>query len=244
MYKRCEKCKITFHNEERSRCLYCDAILMSVSQDKDVNPLEVTGEDLGSLIELVVSNRAQFGHLGMQYVIGNYFKTRSFRFMYYFSRNEYRIGPKFKRFWVQPLNIGSILTLPWIVIDFLDSVFMRVFYRGHCPVCNWKYPSLTAEEAPLPPEKREYNIEYTRLVEDILSGKITTTEDTFRKLAMDKLKEGKRSAYFDLCSRKNKQDVVLDIATVWVSIMFITYVLVVVLLPLMVELTETIIEYS
>ena len=51
--KKCTRCKIVFHSDERARCLYCDTTLLTVDRDdtlgfrddKDFDP-NLIGDDI------------------------------------------------------------------------------------------------------------------------------------------------------------------------------------------------------
>ena len=98
--KKCNRCKIVFHNDERSKCLYCDTTLLTVDRDdtlgfrddKDFDP-NLIGDDIKrgvTVLKEVLSEWEMGEYLRAQYVVGTYFKVRTFKFMYDFSRNHFK----------------------------------------------------------------------------------------------------------------------------------------------------------
>jgi len=193
------------------------------------------------LSEKGVRDRDSFTHDHMRYIIGSYFRLQTFHFLYCFSRNEFKMGPDYKRFWIQPLNFTSILMLPWVLVDIVDSLFFRLIYTGYCKECNWKY---IGRDVPHNPQQCAYNKEYTALINEILTGHIARSEEGFQKQAMAKIKEGQHSAYVDLRGRKSKYEGVLDVACIWFSCGLIVYGIVVVLFPLVVKFVLSLYNYE
>ena len=227
--KKCIRCKIIFQLEERTRCLYCDSILVTVGENE---PLDIQWGDTGKTIALQILNQAKLEkHEQIQYIIASYFRIRTFHFMYSFSRNEFKMGKGFKRLLVQPFNITFILMLPWVVVNLVDSFFMRLLHNGYCEKCGWKYK---AQSEIIGHEKGEceYNQEYSAIVNDILSGRILKTERIFKERGDQKIEQGKRSAYFALCSTKDYFSSLLDVGCVWFSVCLILYTIVGLVFPM------------
>ena len=213
---------------------------MTVSQDDSALETEFPSSDI-ALIEQVVRDRDSLTYENIRYIVGSYFRARTFHFLYSFSRNEFKMGKEYKRFLIQPLSFVSILMIPWVVVDVIDSLLFRTIYLGYCPECKWKYDGRTVRHDL---EECAYNEEYTALINEILTGHIAVTEGNFQNQAMAKIKEGRRSAYFDLCARKNKYEGALDVACVWFSCGLMAYSLVVVLFPLIMQLVVFISSYE
>ena len=237
--KKCPGCKIVFHHPGRERCLYCNTILAVLSDD---DPLEDTmaflsteddttillSNDTGSLGE-VIWKKDTLSPEDARYVIGSYFKSRSFYFFYGLSRNELKMEKKYKRFFIHPLNFLFFLMIPWAVINVIDSVFFHLRYRNYCPTCKWKYAGRSARHDP---RECAYNREYTLVINAILTGFIARIEPTFHSQAMAEVKRGQRSAYLELCTHKNKYEKALDILNVCFSCGLILYILWAVFVPL------------
>jgi len=237
--RKCLKCNVVFHSDDRQRCLYCNALIMTV--DEDNSPIqENMFAESDAIIEQVVRSKKLQTHDHIRYIVGSYFKTRTFQFMYKFSRNEFKIGRKYKRLLIQPLNMTSFLVLPWLIVDFIDSLFFRLFYQGYCEGCGWKFLKIFGGQESHSKEECDYNKEYTSLIKEILSGNICRTEKQFKNEAMHKIQQDERTAYNDLCREKHKYDAVVDVASIWFSIGLIVYLIVWVSLPISLEIVHSI----
>ncbi|MCB9756825.1 MAG: hypothetical protein H6753_00195 [Candidatus Omnitrophica bacterium] len=238
--KKCNRCKIVFHNNERQRCLYCDTNLLLVERDdtlgfrddKDFDP-NLVGSDIKrevSVLKKVLLDWEMSEYLRSQYVIGTYFKVRTFKFLYLFSRNHYKMGRDYKRLLVQPLNLTSFLMIPWVVIDVIDSLYIRMSYNAYCTKCGWKFRQVHATQYHNAAEC-EYNLEYSRIVNEILSGNVNKTEGLIKESAYRKVKAGKRSAYKDLCSRRSEMGWIFDVLCVWLSILILMVLVIATMFP-------------
>ncbi len=238
--KKCTRCKIVFHSDDRERCLYCDTNLMTVEKDdtlgfrddKDFDPNLVGGDiqrGVGVLKEIL--NEWEMGeYLRAQYVIGTYFKVRTFKFLYSFSRNHFKMGRDYKRVLVQPLNLTSFLMIPWVIIDVVDSLLIRLSYNAYCAKCGWKFHQVHATQLH-DAKECEYNQEYSRIVSEILSGNVNKTEGQIKENAYKKIRTGQRSAYRDLCSRRNGTGWFFDVLCIWFSILSLLVLAVILSMP-------------
>lgn len=219
--KECPRCKITFHLDDRIRCLYCDTMLRDARDDTTDLQKRVSGEVPGltsqPVIEKVVKEHGIAAHTRHQFIVASYFRTRTFHFMYAFSRNEFKLGPDFAREMIQPFRLTSLLVLPWLIINILDSFFCRLVYTKYCPKCGWKFYK-TERSGEHDHEECEYNREYKRVVDLILNGTIMKEEAVFKRLGIMKQNAGRRSAYWDLCEGTDFFSSFLDVATIWFSI--------------------------
>ena len=237
--KRCPRCKIIFHLDDRTHCLYCEAMLHNVSSEEE-NSLQRSSsiggiQSVPPIIQQILKDY-KTEYLGqMQMIMGSYFRARTLHFTYSFCRNDLKMGKTFKRFLIQPLSQASFLMIPWVVYDFWDSVFFHAAYNGFCPQCQWKYKKMTQQHNP---QECDYNREYKALMEDIMSGRIAKTEIDFKRLAFKKMKVGQSSAYNDLCASRNPLDGFLDVFCIWFSICLLIGVVVVLTLPMISQLTH------
>ncbi len=233
--KKCIHCRIVYHFDERVRCLYCDAILLTTDRDDTFKDAKM--DTVGTLMRDVVRTEQKTGmaHETKRYLLGSYFRMRTFNFLYSFSRQEFKMGKEYKRRLVHPLELTSVFMIPWVILDLLDSLFFPLCYHDYCPECNFKYMKVSGTETKHNPRECDYNKEYAHLVDEVLSGNIAWTEQDFQREALRKIKEGQRSAYFDLCSRKNKHETVLDITCIWLSCGLLVLLLVTVLFPFMLK---------
>jgi len=237
--KKCLKCDLVFQLEERTRCLYCNTLLVPLDPEEEPEEDQLFEEDTGgqalarkkAIITQMIRDRRVKGHGRMQYVVGSYFRTRTFHFMYCFSRNEFLMGQGFSRQLIQPLNTSHFFIIPWVFIDFIDSLLLRLIYSGYCSRCGWKYSPLTNGSSHNP-HKCDYCREYSLVIEDILSGRITQSERIFRKQSFEALAAGERSAYHDLCSQNKLISMISDVFCIWFSVTLMLSFIVLALWPL------------
>ncbi len=236
--KRCSRCKIVFHLNDRTRCLYCESILLEISGE-DLAQMQKTvniggNQPVQPILRHILKNYQSENLAAIQLIMGNYFRARTFHFMYAFCRNEFKMGQAYKRFWIQPLNITSFLMVPWVVFNFFDSIFFRAIYAGFCPKCGWKYKRegyATGHNA----DQCEYNREYKALMDDIMNGRIAKTEMEFKRVAFKKEKAKQRSCYNELCAPKNPIEGFLDIFCIWFSICVLIVICVALTFPLLIK---------
>ncbi len=237
--KECPRCKITFHLEDRGRCLYCDGLLHTVEEDKTDLNKNVDG-GFGALssqpvIQQMIEEHGVEAYTRHQFIVASYFRTRTLHFMYAFSRNEFKMGAVFSRKFIQPFRITSLLMLPWLFLNIIDSLFFRISYTKYCPKCGWKFYR-TERTGEHNHEECEYNREYKQVVESILAGLILKEESTFRRLGIMRRTAGRRSAYWDLCQGTNFFSSVLDVTTIWFSVCLWIIVVVAALFPWFIQL--------
>jgi hypothetical protein len=116
----------------------------------------------------------------------------------------------------------------------IDSIAFRLRYIGYCEKCQCKYepkPRIAGHDK----DECEYNREYTSIVTSIMSGKIALNEDEYIKQANEKLAQGKRSAYQDLCSKKSGIWAFLDLMSIWLTVCLIIFGIVRLTLPPVLE---------
>ena len=220
--KECPRCKITFHLDDRTRCLYCDSLLVAVDEDKTnlnaaVGDLGMLGIAVEPVLQRVVNEHGIEAHTRLQFIIASYFRTRTFHFMYAFSRNHFKMGARFDRYLVQPFNLTSFLLLPWLAINLVDSVICRFIYTKYCTKCGWKFYRTESNGEHLHREC-EYNREYKEVIDAILTGSIVQREKEFKQLGLMKRHAGRRSAYWDMCRRRDFFSSILDVTCIWFSI--------------------------
>jgi len=233
------KCDLVFQLEERTRCLYCNTLLVELDPEEEPSDFEIFEEAMSdeaiqkkkAIITQMINDRRVKGHGRMQYIVGSYFRTRTFQFMYGFSRNEFLMGKGFSRPLVQPLNTSHFFIIPWVGINLLDSVWSRMVYNGYCPTCGWKF------HQPMANQKHNlrhcnYCREYSLIIEDILTGRITQTERIFKRKAFESLAAKERSAYHDLCGQNKLSAKIFDVMCIWFSVTLMLSLLVMLVWPL------------
>ena len=235
--KKCLRCKIAYHAQERFYCLYCQSMLADVEESDEPEFVDAFSFS-ESLLEKLVHGREVPTVGNRLYVLSSYFRIRTFHFMYMFCRNELKMGKVFKRFFVQPLNLVFLINIPWFVVNLVDSLFFKLFYNSYCPQCNWKYIRFTGTQERHDADQCAYNQEYGALLNDICTARFVKTEDEFKRRSGEKIRQGQRSAYVDLCCYKDQYQAAVDTASVWFSSGIILYLIVVALFPLAVNLVN------
>ncbi len=238
--KKCTRCNVVFYLNERLRCLYCDTRLITTDTDDPaklrknvVQADRLEGEH--PFVRWLLKDRGIERHGRMQFMIGSYFRVRTFKFMYNFSRNEMRMNKDFKRILIQPLSIMSFLTIPWVIWNFIDSMAIRFLYNAHCERCNWKYKKYVSGQKHQRDEC-EYCLEYSALMEDVLNGRIIQTEPRFKRQAYRKVTAGKKSAYRDLFALKSQVDSFLDVTSIWFSLLILLFLGVLLFFPVAIKM--------
>ncbi len=219
--------------DERARCLYCDTILVTTDRQEEAkkSPAFLAGFSIAQgIVRKLFVGRASDNHARTQFLIGNYFKIRTFSFMYTFSRNEYKMGRTYQRALIQPLSVYSFFLIPWVVYNILDTIFFRLTYNTYCEKCQCKFIRYAGQKEHNPDEC-EYNREYSAVVNDIVSGRITETESNLKWLAGKKIQAKKKSAYRDLCAGEKGWQPVMDVMCIWFSICLVVITLVLALFP-------------
>ncbi len=213
--KKCVRCFVTYEDDSRTHCIYCDSGLMYASavdalftKEKKIFKAKVQREGGSDSSERV------------EYLMGSYFRSRSFLFSYLFHRQEYKIGNKFRRFLIEPLRMTSFLKIPWVLVDLVDTLFFRMLYGGYCPVCQCKIRMFLRENLH-PKTECDYNKEYTQVIQQIRNGEIAKNEFGFRISGAEKKKKGLKSAYYDLCEKRNPFERITDVLTILFSITII-----------------------
>lgn len=236
--KRCHRCRIVYHFNDRLRCLYCDAMLTETSRDDSLfsKPGQTAGgvSDEQSVTSQLLRNRNMEGQQQLQYLISGYFRVRSFHFIYSFSRQEMKMGKEVRRWLIQPLNVSYAVMLPWVAYDLVDSLVFHMLYQGFCDKCGWKYcptPRFLGHD----PDECEYNKEFTHVIKEILTGQITYSEEEIKTKADQKITDDKRSAYYDLCRQKDYLTSMVDWVSVTMSVLFWLFLTVWMLLPLVIN---------
>lgn len=206
--QKCVKCRVIFHDDVRERCLYCNALL-SLADQHDVEIFkrkpkklgeELTDED--DIIEEAIEKRTIIDLGQTRYFVANYFQMRTLKFIYEFHRNEFKRGKEYKRILIQPLRLSSFLILPWVFVNLVDSLFFRFMYNGFCSKCGWKYQKRYRDREH-DRNECEYNLEYDSILSDVVKDEFGEKEKMYKEEAKKKIKEGRRSAYFHLCSGRS-----------------------------------------
>ncbi len=223
--RRCYKCLSEYPDDGVVRCIHCDTLLVAV----DENELAYFKRDEPEAGNSLVNRNRRIGDHGhMLYILGSFFKNRTFVFSYSLSRNDMKLGKGYQRLLVQPLNFSVLFKIPWIFINILDSFLFRFIYEDCCEKCNYKIRSRKEHSN----ESCEYNQEYFRIILEVLSGRIGFTEKAIQEKALEKIAAGRRSAYYDLRFRKALFERVMDAVCVVISVGIIFGLIVYLLFPM------------
>ena len=229
--RKCVRCNIIFHSEDRGRCLYCNTMLVLTEKGilLDEKPFDVFR---GVADFLKSAGRGELDR--KQYIVGSYFRSRSFSFTYAFCRNELKMGKAYPRFLIRSLDFSALLSLPWLLVNVIDSILFRSIYVGFCEKCQHKYQpqgDIIGHEK----NSCDYCLEYSVIVKDIMTGQIAKTEDQHKRRAQEDLARGQRSAYRDLCSQEKGWDVVFDVLSIWLTICLAVFLLARLLVPSLIK---------
>ncbi len=223
--KKCVRCQIDYEDDSRVRCLYCDSKLMDGRLDRLFRSATET-----QVINKLIAEDHRINHERVEHLIGSYFRSKSFSFLYAFNRQQYKMGKRFKRIFVQPLDFSTIIRLPWFAINLLDSIVLRLFFRTYCPQCDFKCKKFLGQTFHTK-EECSYNQEYSRILNEIMTGSIILNESRYKRQMFKKLQAGERSAYFDLCSKKRDFEIFIDMVVILISIALIIYVFIQLIMP-------------
>ncbi len=227
MMKKCHKCEIVYHSTYRTHCLYCDSALLDADFD------EVFREGA----QAPTSKTREFAKAvgvtdqdHLHYIVSSYFRSRSLSFLYRLSRNEFKMGEKFKRILIQSIDISCFAKIPWTIINIIDSLVLRLMLNQYCPQCGWKYsaPAKTPHDS----VECEYNKEYALVLNEILKGSILQNEEQIERQALEKTKQGKKSAYFELSARKTAAETYFDVFIILLSLGIFIYCFVSLVMPI------------
>jgi len=223
--KKCVQCDIEFP-EQRMYCIYCDSPLMDAKKAETVKFIPQASVSKKAL-KIDDPNSLK----GMQYLVSRYFRSKSFSFLYAFSRNQFKMGKKFDRILIQPFDFSVFIKIPLVLVNIVDSFILRLIYKGYCEKCEWKCRVLSTD-VDHSGEECDYNTEYGIVLEEILSGKIIKDESKLEQLADLKEKHGKRSAYHHLCSRKRDFEIFIDGISILMSVILIFYIFAKLIMPI------------
>ncbi len=209
------------------KCLYCDGMLMKT----DLLAFQKnTGLDLSKAKELRLGNDP-LTHQRKVFLVGTFLRGKTFLSSFAFSASEMKRGEDFKRFFIQPIDIGYIIKIPWFFVNTIYSVFYHVFYNRYCPVCGWKY-TFPDGNGNHPQASCEYNQEYNKLCDELFSGKAFVDLEELNKESKEKIKKGQRSAVQNLTHRNVQWEGFLDMLAIITSFFVYIYIFVKLVMPI------------
>jgi hypothetical protein len=220
--KICEKCKILLRHQVMA-CPECQGDIKEIALRE---ALRFTEER--ALQQYMVGtdpDRLNFEHL--QYHIRCYLANRSLFLDFDIYKNRLKRGRKSRCFFISPVNITTIINLPWFAFNLISSNLFHLENTAYCPRCDAKHiPGRhTRDEC-------EYNIEYFSLLDDIASGRILKRRIIYQEFARNKKLCGERCAYHDLFCRSLRWEAFWDLLSIGSTVLFWLYVAVNISLPM------------
>ncbi|MDP8265753.1 MAG: hypothetical protein P9M07_02270 [Candidatus Aceula meridiana] len=215
----CPRCNVSFDAEKLSKCIYCDGALF----ERDIFKRKATEK-------IVIQDREVLTHERKSYLLGVFFRRRTFLTSFLFSLNDMKSGQSRKRFWIQPMSMSGFIKLPWFLINFFCSIIFYFSYQGYCKVCDMKYVPISGEGHCK--DDCEYNQEYNQIVQSLFCGKIFIGLKSLEEAALERTNHGKRSAYFDLMRGNVLVEKFLDILSIWITMAFYIYLIVIIVMPI------------
>lgn len=227
--KKCPRCKVIFKDNWEFNCLYCEGSLLSV-QDADFIPEHQLAEGLPEAKELRFGDELTHGR--KDYLMGVFFHGSASLSSFRFYLHDFKKGKEMKRFLIRPLDIDSVIKLPWLLINIVYSALYYFLPKGYCPKCGRKYISFHGETQH-DPYACLYNQEYSLIEQEVFSGKVFIDLDPVRQISEQKIKAGERSALYDLVHRDLRLEKALDVGAILLSIFIYASLLVIALMPVL-----------
>jgi len=207
--KICEKCKILFR-EQVMACVECRGELLEITLQQALDQLEQK-----SLRNYMRSEHQTLTEDKLQYHIRCYLANRSLFLDFDLYKNRLKHGRHEKTFFIAPVNITTVINLPWFLFNVIESNFFHMQYTAYCPRCDSKcIPGQHSKE------ECAYNIEYFHILEDILSGQIGRRRIVYKEYAKEKQRRGQRSAYAELFERPVRWEAFGDLLSIGGTILF------------------------
>ena len=232
--RKCYNCNVTFDDERLVGCIYCGNILVRVQGDKGQRELEPFAEAVEPLV-----SKKPLTYQNKDYLLGILFQKRTFLSSFAFGCIDIKYGKKAQRFFIQPIDIGYVVKIPLFIVNFIYSFFFHILYFQYCPKCNARYFIFyhfqTAQHSR---DACEYCQEYNQIADEIFLKKERVDLRNLRKESEERIRQGKRSAFFDLTHRNIAFEKFLDIASVLASIAFYVYVVVYLSIPIFAKIYQ------
>jgi len=167
----------------------------------------------------------------MHYIFASYFRDKSLTMIHRVNKNHLKYGREYDRFLIRPFNLSDLLNLPWLLFNLLDSNLFHMRYDSYCPECDCKYIAGTHT-----PEKCRYNQMFFNILKDALSGDIVHTKKIYEVQMLADRKTKISNAFADMQPRWRALHVLVDFASVAVSVLVWTVILVYAFMPVIVFL--------
>ncbi|MDP8264978.1 MAG: hypothetical protein P9M12_05830 [Candidatus Aceula lacicola] len=218
--RKCLRCNIIFDDERLVGCIYCENILVRVKDDKEQREFESCAK-----AEEPSAFKKPLTHQKKDYLFGALFQERTFLSSFAFSYNNMKRNKEAQRFLIQPIDIGYIVKVPLIIVNFIYSFFFHILHSQYCPRCNTRYFAFYGgQKMQHPKDACEYCQEYNQIADEIFSKKQCVNLRKLREISEEKIRQGKHSAFFDLTHRNVAVERFLDIASIVTSIAVYVYI--------------------
>jgi hypothetical protein len=205
-----------FFQEQTMTCADCNRHLLEISL---AEALELSSKE--SFRERISGKRSQeLPDAYKQYHVRSYLKDRSLFLDFDLNKNRLKKGRRLKRFFIASIGFSSLFNIPWLIFNIISTNIFHMTYTEYCPRCDTKIIKGQHSEADC-----QYTIEYFRILDDILSGRITATKIVYEESAQERRQRGLPSAYHDLFQRNVCLEGFWDMISVTMSILFWIYLL-------------------
>ena len=161
-----------------------------------------------------------------QYHVRSYLKDRSLFLDHDLNKNRLKKGRRIKRFFISPISVYSLFNIPWLFFNVISTNIFHLTHTEYCPRCDTKF--VKGQHTPC---DCQYMIEYFRILDDILSGRITFTKIVYEQASLEERRRGLRSAYHDLFERNVRGEGLWDMISVTMSVLFWLYLMVAIAYP-------------
>lgn len=226
--KKCPCCKVIYKDDGQFKCLYCDGTLMNA---RDVDLAEETETSFGLSKPKELKFNETLTRDRQDYLMGVFFRGSTFLSSFRFNLIDFKKGKEVARFFVRPLDLSTIIKIPWILVTLVYSAFYYFFPKRYCSACGWKYIPSHGEKQH-DPQECAYNQEYNLIEKEVFSGKVFIDFREVKKISDAKIKAGQRSALYDLQHRNLPWEKTLDIFAILVSIIVYVYLLSLLVMPI------------
>ncbi|HOD12541.1 MAG TPA: hypothetical protein PKO44_05570 [Candidatus Omnitrophota bacterium] len=219
--KECFACHI-FYKESIMHCQCCGQILAEVSL---AEALAHTRQRF--LRHFSEDKRIQGLDAHTKYVASSYFNNHSLFLYFDLNKNHMKYGPKFDRFFIQPINCTALINFPWLVFNVLYTNYFHYAYTDFCPRCHCKCRPKNHSK-----EECEYNSTYFQILRDIFNGDIIFTRSIYETHDRELRQKSLPSAFSDLSRRHKAVEISLDLLSIGLSVLFWIFVGVYVSFPM------------
>ncbi len=232
--RKCPRCNIVFDDESLVGCLYCECLLIKVGDESEEKQAQVDVEQ-----KVPLKKSPILSHQNKVYLMGVLLNRRTFLSSFAFSCNDIKRSKKAQRFLVQPIDVGFFIKIPWLIFDIVYSFFFHILHSKYCPRCNTRYFIFYHfQQAQHAKEDCEYCQEYNRIADEIFEKRERVDLRALRKESEQRIRLGKRSAFFDLTHRNISLERFFDILSLLFSFALYAYIIVLLSMPIFAKIYQ------